>query len=109
VDLGSNLYKRRGIFRPLGSRLPGFLRLPSLRNVATMTPYYYDGSSPTLDDAIRKVAAAQLDRTLSDQQVTAIDAFSKTLTGTFNDAPVVAPSPGWIAPAVVPFRFSSCC
>jgi cytochrome c peroxidase len=39
-----------------------------------MDPYYHDGSPPTLHDAIRKVAAAQFDRTLSDHQVTAIDA-----------------------------------
>jgi cytochrome c peroxidase len=93
VNVGGNLYQRRGIFRPLGSPLPEILRVPSLRNVATIAPYFHDGSSPTLDDAIRKMAAAQLDRTLSDQQVAAIAAFLKTLTGTFNGAPVVAPSP----------------
>jgi cytochrome c peroxidase len=93
VNIGGNLFERHGIFRPLGSPEPEVLRVPSLRNVATMAPYFHDGSSPTLDDAVRKMAAAQLDRTLSDQQVAAIVAFLRTLTGTFAGSPVVAQSP----------------
>lgn len=93
VNVGGNLYERHGIFRPLASPLPEILRVPSLRNVATTAPYFHDGSAPTLDDAVRKMAAAQLDRTLSDQQASAIVAFLKTLTGTFHGAPVVAASP----------------
>jgi cytochrome c peroxidase len=93
VNVGGNLYQRHGIFHPLASPQPEILRVPSLRNVATTPPYFHDGSAPTLDDAVRKMAAAQLDRTLSDQQVTAIVAFLRTLTGTFHGAPVVAVSP----------------
>jgi cytochrome c peroxidase len=93
VNIGGNLYQRHGIFRPLASSLPEILRVPSLRNVATTAPYFHDGSAPTLDDAVRRMAAAQLDRTLSDQQASAIVAFLKTLTGTFRGAPVVAASP----------------
>jgi cytochrome c peroxidase len=93
VNIGGNLYERHGIFHPIGSPLPKILRVPSLRNVAVAAPYFHDGSAATLDDAVRKMAFAQLDRTLSDQQVTAIVAFLKTLTGTFRGAPVVAASP----------------
>jgi cytochrome c peroxidase len=93
VNIGGNLFERHGIFRPLGSPEPEILRVPSLRNVATTAPYFHDGSTPTLEDAVRKMAAAQLDRTLSDQQVAAIVAFLRTLTGTFNGAPIVALSP----------------
>jgi cytochrome c peroxidase len=93
VSVGGNLYQRHGIFRPLGSPLPEIVRVPSLRNVATMAPYFHDGSAPTLDEAVREMAAAQLGRTLEDQQVTAIVAFLRTLTGTFDGAPVVAPPP----------------
>jgi cytochrome c peroxidase len=39
------------------------------------------------------MALAQLDRTMSDQQVAAIVAFLNTLTGTFRGAPVVATEP----------------
>jgi cytochrome c peroxidase len=93
VNVGGNLYERHGIFHPVGSPLPKILRVPSLRNVAVTAPYFHDGSAATLDDAVRKMAFAQLDRTLSDQQVTAIVAFLETLTGTFRGAPVVAASP----------------
>jgi cytochrome c peroxidase len=93
VNVGGNLYQRHGIFRPLGSPQPEILRVPSLRNVGTLAPYFHDGSAPTLEDAVPKMALAQLDRTLSDQQVAAIVAFLKTLTGTFRGAPVTAAPP----------------
>jgi cytochrome c peroxidase len=93
VNIGGNLYQRHGIFRPLVPRGPELLRVPSLRNVATTAPYFHDGSVATLDDAVRKMAAAQLDLTLSDEQISAIVAFLNTLTGTFRGAPVVAPPP----------------
>lgn len=93
VNVGGNLYERHGIFHPLASPLPEILRVPSLRNVTTTAPYFHDGSAPTLDDAVRKMAAAQLDRTLSAEQVAAIVAFLKTLTGTFHGVPVAAASP----------------
>ena len=93
VNIGGNLYQRHGIFHPLASQQPEILRVPSLRNVATLAPYFHDGSAPTLEDAVRKMALAQLDRTMSDQQVAAIVAFLNTLTGTFRGAPVVATEP----------------
>jgi cytochrome c peroxidase len=93
VNVGGNLYERHGIFHPLAAPLPEILRVPSLRNVATTAPYFHDGSAPTLDDAVRKMADAQLDRTLSAQQVAAIVAFLKTLTGNFHGIPVTAASP----------------
>lgn len=93
VNIGGNLYQRHGIFHPLASPLPEVLRVPSLRNVATMMPYFHDGSVPKLDDAVRQMALAQLDRALSDQQVTAIVTFLRTLTGKFRGHPVVAGTP----------------
>jgi cytochrome c peroxidase len=93
VNIGGNLFERHGIFHPLASPQPEILRVPSLRNVATLAPYFHDGSAPTLEDAVRKMANAQLDQTLSDQQVRVIVAFLKTLTGTFHGAAVVAAPP----------------
>jgi cytochrome c peroxidase len=90
VNVGSNLYERHGIFRPLASPGPVLLRVPSLRNVAVLAPYFHDGSSPMLDDAVRKMAAAQLDQTLLDTQVAALVAFLQTLTGTFGGVPLTA-------------------
>jgi cytochrome c peroxidase len=93
VNVGGNLLERHGIFHPLASPNPEILRVPSLRNVATTPPYFHDGSTPTLDEAVRKMGAAQLDRILSDQQVEAIVAFLNTLTGTYRGAPVTAAKP----------------
>jgi cytochrome c peroxidase len=88
VNVGGNLMERQGIFRQLVPGKPAIVRVPSLRNVATTAPYFHDGSAPTLEDAIRRMAAAQLDRTLSDQQADALVAFLRTLTGTYRGAPV---------------------
>jgi cytochrome c peroxidase len=93
VNVGGNLFERHGIFHPLASPKPEILRVPSLRNVATTPPYFHDGSAPTLDDAVRRMGRAQLNRTLTDQQVDAIVAFLNTLTGTYRGAPVVGIAP----------------
>jgi cytochrome c peroxidase len=93
VNVGGNLFERHGIFHPLASPKPEILRVPSLRNVAVTPPYFHDGSAPTLDEAVRKMAEAQLDQTLSDQQIKVIVAFLNTLTGTYRGAPLTAASP----------------
>jgi cytochrome c peroxidase len=93
VNVGGNLFERHGIFHPLGSPKPEILRVPSLRNVAMTAPYFHDGSAPTLSEAVRQMAAAQLDRALSDQQVAAIVAFLDTLTGSYRGVPVVGAPP----------------
>jgi cytochrome c peroxidase len=88
VNVGGNLFQRHGIFRPLGRREPVMLRVPSLRNVAQTAPYFHDGSAPTLEDAVRKMGAAQLNFNLSDEQITTIVAFLHTLTGNYKGHPV---------------------
>ena len=90
VNIGGNLFERHGIFHPLASPDPAILRVPSLRNVATTPPYFHDGSAPTLDDAVRKMARAQLNTLLTDPQVTAIVAFLHSLTGNYRGTPVGA-------------------
>jgi cytochrome c peroxidase len=91
VNVGGNLFERHGIFHPLAAPHPEILRVPSLRNVATTAPYFHDGSAPTLDDAVRKMAVAQLNSTLTDQQANSIVAYLKTLTGKYRGALVGAP------------------
>jgi cytochrome c peroxidase len=83
VNVGGNLFQRHGVFRPLGRREPVILRVPSLRNVAETAPYFHDGSAPTLEDAVRKMGAAQLNFNLTDEQIATIVAFLQTLTGTY--------------------------
>jgi cytochrome c peroxidase len=93
VNVGGNLFERQGIFRPLVAGQPERVRVPSLRNVATTAPYFHDGSAATLEDAVKRMAAAQLDRTLTDQQVASLVAFLQTLTGTYRGSPVVGAKP----------------
>ena len=90
VNIGGNLFERHGIFHPLASPKPEILRVPGLRNVATTSPYFHDGSAQTLDDAVRKMGLAQLNSTLTDQQVKAIVAYLQTLTGDYRGTPVGA-------------------
>jgi cytochrome c peroxidase len=88
VNIGGNLFQRHGIFHPLASPKPEVLRVPSLRNVAATAPYFHDGSAATLDDAVRKMGMAQLNSTLTNQQVSAIVAYLQTLTGKYHGVPV---------------------
>ena len=90
VNVGANMFQRQGIFHPLASPEPKVVRVPSLRNVATTAPYFHDGSAPTLAEAVRKMAAAQLDKSLSDQEIDAIVAFLGSLTGNYRGVPVKA-------------------
>ena len=92
VNVGGNLFERHGIFHPLASPEPRILRVPSLRNVAATPPYFHDGSAATLEDAVRSMGRAQLNRVFSNDEVAAIVAFLGTLTGTYQGRLVVAPS-----------------
>jgi cytochrome c peroxidase len=83
VNIGGNLFQRHGIFRPLASAEPAILRVPSLRNVATTAPYFHDGSTPTLEEAVRKMGAAQLNSDLTDEQIASLVTFLRTLTGRY--------------------------
>src|ERR1700722_9488512 len=93
VDIGGNLFERQGNFRPLVIGKPDVVRVPSLRNVATTPPYFHDGSAATLNEAVHRMAASQLDRTLSDQQVDSIVGFLQTLTGNYRGVTVVGARP----------------
>ncbi len=58
-------------------------RVPTWRNVALTAPYFHNGSVATLDEAVRVMAKTQLNKTLSEDQVSAIVAFLNSLTGEF--------------------------
>jgi cytochrome c peroxidase len=92
VNVGGNLFQRHGIFRTLGTPEPELVRVPSLRNVAATAPYFHDGSAATLDEAVRQMGLAQLDRVLTEAQVGSIVAFLGTLTGTYQGRSVMPPN-----------------
>lgn len=90
VNVGGNLFEQRGVFAPVRSDPPDVFRVPSLRNIAVTAPYFHNGTSPTLDDAVRKMAHSQLNATLADSDVSSIVAYLQTLTGEYHGAPVRA-------------------
>ena len=57
-----------------------FFKVAPLRNVALTAPYFHDGKIKTLEEAVRKMGKLQLDEDLTDQQVSDITDFLKTLT-----------------------------
>lgn len=71
-------------------------RVPTWRNVALTAPYFHNGRVWTLDEAVRVMAATQLDRTLDDHQVADIVAFLDSLTGEIplQRMPRLPPTPG---------------
>ena len=56
-------------------------KVPSLRNVGTTSPYFHDGQTKSLQDAIRIMAEFQLGEELSATEVQLLEAFLLSLTG----------------------------
>ena len=71
-------------------------RVPTLRNLVYTAPYFHNGAVKTLPDAVRVMAKLQLDKNLTDDEVTDIVAFLESLTGKFPDQtmPRLPPTPG---------------
>jgi cytochrome c peroxidase len=59
-----------------------FFKVPSLRNISKTAPYFHDGSEPTLEGAIKKMASWQLGKDLTDAEIASIATFLKALDGT---------------------------
>jgi cytochrome c peroxidase len=112
TNVGGNLLQRFGVFaspQSLGtegdgtdfgrfrvSKDPsdkGVFRVPSLRNVTLTGPYFHDGRTNTLEEAIWVMARAQLGRVLSGEDIRLIAAFLGTLTGEF-EGKLLSTAPG---------------
>ncbi|WP_181832516.1 cytochrome-c peroxidase [Bosea caraganae] len=64
-------------------------RVPSLRNVAATSPYFHDGRTQSLSDAVAVMARSQLGRTLSEDEIAAIATFLESLTGEYDGKPIM--------------------
>jgi cytochrome c peroxidase len=62
----------------------GVFKVPSLRNIEKTAPYFHDGATAGLDQAVRDMAEYQLGKTLSDQETRQIVSFLNVLTGTID-------------------------
>ncbi|WP_031497791.1 cytochrome-c peroxidase [Bryobacter aggregatus] len=56
-------------------------KVPSLRNIAKTGPYFHDGKTVKLSEAIEKMGEYQLGQSLTPQQVASIEVFLNSLTG----------------------------
>jgi cytochrome c peroxidase len=105
ANLGGNLSQPFGIFddpfNPRGTAGNGqdhipvtgaeggpVYRVPSLRNVAVTAPYFHNGHTTSLAEAIEIMARSQLGRDLSSDDVHLIVKFLHTLTGEYEGRPL---------------------
>jgi cytochrome c peroxidase len=87
----------KGRFEVTGNSLDEFVfKVPSLRNIEKTWPYIHDGSVESLAKTIEIMGHIQLNRQLTKEQITNIEAFLKSLTGEvpkkFQQAPEVISS-----------------
>ncbi len=66
-------------------------RVPSLRNVALTAPYFHDGRTATLREAIAIMGRSQLGRRLTVGDVDALEAFLNSLTGVYSGKELTQP------------------
>lgn len=71
-------------------------RVPTLRNLVYTAPYFHNGAVKTLNQAVRVMAATQLNQELTNQQASDIVEFLNSLTGQFPEQvmPRLPPTPG---------------
>lgn len=74
----------------------GTWRVPTLRNLAYTAPYFHNGSVKSLPEAVRVMAATQLNKYPSQSQVDDVVAFLDSLNGPFPEQamPQLPPTPG---------------
>jgi len=102
VNVGGNLFQKFGIFAdPFAGQASisradlgrmtvtgrsadrHVFRVPSLRNVMLTAPYFHDGRTSSLSEAVRIMARNQLGRELGTRDVADIVAFLAALTGEY--------------------------
>ncbi|MDX8450364.1 cytochrome-c peroxidase [Mesorhizobium captivum] len=109
VNIGGNLFQKFGIFQdPFAGQktvtaadlgrfaITGVeadrhvFRVPSLRNVAVTAPYFHDGRTASLGEAVRIMARNQLGRELDPHDANLIVEFLGTLTGRYRGRPLTS-------------------
>lgn len=93
VNIGGNLYNKFGIYKEVESTNLGrynitkreedkyVFKVPSLRNIALTGPYMHDGRIKNLKEAVEFMTEHQLGRYMKPEEMEAIVAFLKSLTG----------------------------
>jgi cytochrome c peroxidase len=95
--LGGSFYQKLGVAKPFprsadpgrakltkAASDQGVFKVPSLRNIEKTSPYFHDGATADLDQAVRDMGEYQLGRTLTAGETKQIVDFLKVLTGTID-------------------------
>lgn len=93
IGIGGNHFNKFGIMQDANLTQKGregvtgdvrdryYFKVPSLRNVALTAPYFHDGRTQSLYDAVKIMSYYQLGRQMSSEEIKAIVAFLETLSG----------------------------
>jgi len=95
VNIGGNSYQKMGIFIPIDEEKhypdrmevtknildKDVFKVPTLRNIDKTAPYFHDGSSKTLEDAIQSMSKHNLGMFISDEDTNYLMDFLKSLDG----------------------------
>ncbi len=92
--MGGSAYQKLGVVKPWPNQSDQgvyqltkddmdkmVFKVPSLRNIRKTAPYFHDGSTAALSQAIRNMAVHQRGVTLTDTQVKSIETWMDSLTG----------------------------
>jgi cytochrome c peroxidase len=78
-NLGGNSFQKMGVVAPYADRFN--YKVPTLRNVELTYPYFHDGQSNTLGEAVDVMGRLQLGKKFTKTENEQIVSFLKTLTG----------------------------
>ena len=93
VNIGGNLMQKLGIIEEFKTEDYGlyhitnkeedkyYFKVPTLRNIQQTSPYFHDGLTPSLEEAVKKMSFYQVGYQLSNKETEDIVKFLKTLTG----------------------------
>jgi cytochrome c peroxidase len=92
--LGGSMFERVGVVEPWPDQADRgrsevtssaademMFKVPTLRNVGKTAPYFHDGSAETLETAVKMMGKHQLGIEFADDEVSAISAWLRALTG----------------------------
>jgi len=93
INIGGNLIQKIGVMSTYKSTDLGrynftknendkyYFKVPSLRNIELTAPYFHDGKINTLDEAVSLMAKYQIGFEISEEEISCIVEFLKTLNG----------------------------
>ncbi len=93
VNIGGNQYNKFGVIVEIDNKNLGrynvtknkedeyYFKVPTLRNIVLTSPYFHDGRTSSLKEAVATMSMIQLGRPITEVELEKIVAFLETLTG----------------------------